>query len=84
MKHATATSIGSAMQLAYAYGGRAPVTFSADGYAERDGRPLRLPAYTTALVTTYETHWILQPVDAGRIADPILTIALVGDALRDL
>lgn len=86
MKTATATSIGSAMQLAYAYGGRAPVFLSDadETKAQHAGQALRVPAYATSVVYASATAYTVRPIHAGRIAEPSVIIHLAGDALADI
>ena len=86
IQHATATSIGSAMQLAYAYGGRAPVFLSVadEAKAEHAGQALRVPSYATSVVYAADTTYTVRAIQSGRIAGRIAVIHLAGDALADL
>lgn len=85
-RRATATSIGSAMLLAYAYGGRAPVFLSDADEAEAAcaRTPLKTPAYATSLVYATESTYTVRPIQDGRVGKPSVIIELAGDALSDL
>jgi hypothetical protein len=87
MKHATALSIGSAMQIAYAYGGKQPYTLGKSDYTYQRrvaGPRYQPPAHATAIIVIGAESYVVRPVVRGKVLPVSVVITLAGDALRDL